>query len=93
MSEIKGLENLRGLRQRAGLTQIDLAKALGVNRASIIAWEAGTAWPSAGKLPLIAGALNCSIDELYSDHNTIEEECPCREGAGICTPDTAKLPV
>ncbi len=93
MTETKGLEGLRCYRQRAGLTQAELADRLGVNRASIIAWESGAAWPSAAKLPLIADVLQCQIDELYSDVNTGEEECPCREEAGTCTQDTDARPV
>lgn len=89
----KGLKGLRFYRQRAGLTQAELAEKLNTNRASVIAWESGSTWPSAATLPLIANVLQCSIDDLYSDHSTSKEECPCREEVGICMQDTGVLPV
>lgn len=89
----KGLKGLRFYRQRAGLTQAELAERLNTNRASVIAWESGSTWPSAATLPLIANVLLCSIDELYSEHSTNKEECPCREEDGTCTQGTDVLPV
>ena len=38
----KGLKGLRFYRQRAGLTQAELAERLNTNRASVIAWESGS---------------------------------------------------
>ncbi|MBS5149716.1 MAG: helix-turn-helix transcriptional regulator [Butyricicoccus pullicaecorum] len=35
------------------------------NRTTIAKWETGSAFPRAEKLPLIANALGCTIDELY----------------------------
>jgi len=72
----RGLDGLRYYRQRAALTQQQLADSLNVHRASIIAWETGQSWPSAALLPLIADVLLCSIDELYSQHSTEEAESP-----------------
>lgn len=57
---------LRALRIRARKSQADLAKELGVSQAAIAAWECCIKYPTADKLPAIAKALNCSIDELYS---------------------------
>lgn len=89
----KGLKGLRFYRQRAGLTQAELAERLNTNRASVIAWESGSTWPSAATLPLIANVLQCSIDELYNEHSTSKEDCPCREEVVTCTQDTAELQV
>ena len=52
-------------RKLVGLTQAQLAEALGVERATVTMWELGNNWPSARVLPLIADLLVCSIDELY----------------------------
>jgi transcriptional regulator with XRE-family HTH domain len=53
------------LRKRAKMTQVELAEALGVTQSNISQWENGMAFPSAGKLPMIAKILGCTIDELY----------------------------
>ena len=89
----RGLDGLRYYRQRAALTQQQLADVLHVHRASIIAWETGQSWPSAALLPKLADTLLCSIDELYSEHNTDKEASPCQAAAGICTAPTAERQV
>ena len=65
MTERPKLEGLAPRRKACGLTQEALAAALGVPRATVASWEAGFGWPSARILPEIAGALLCSIDDLY----------------------------
>lgn len=73
---------IKELRQKAGLTQQELAEAVGVNRPALAMWEIGKSWPSAQILPEIAAALKCSVEDLYSkNHSTIKEECPCTESA------------
>jgi putative HTH-type transcriptional regulator len=47
------------------LTQIELAKMLNVDRSTVAKWETGGALPTADKLPKIAKALNCKIDDLF----------------------------
>lgn len=58
------MDNLAELRIAAGLTQNQLAAAMGVNRTAISKWETGKALPRTDKLKSLAKALNCSIDEL-----------------------------
>lgn len=53
------------MRRRAGLSRQQLADMIGVTRQAVFNYETGVGWPSAGLLPAIAGALVCSIDELY----------------------------
>ena len=57
--------NIRALRKRAGLSQEALAAKVGVVRAPVSFSDAGVQYPSAAKLPLLAAALGCTIDELY----------------------------
>ena len=45
------------------------------------------------KYEKIAEVLGCSVEDLYRDHSTDKEECPCREEAGACTQGTGELPV
>ena len=57
--------SLKELREHAGLTQIDLANRLCVNRSTVSMWEIGKSNPRADLLPKLAKILNCSIDELF----------------------------
>lgn len=57
--------SLRKRREAAGLTVTQLADKLGVTPSSICQWESGNVMPNAGKLPAIAAALGCKIDDLY----------------------------
>ena len=61
----KGLVGLAPRRQRAGLTQKQLAEALGCTQALVSLYESGDAWPRARDLPAISDLLGCTIDELY----------------------------
>ena len=57
-------------RRAAGLTQQELADALGISRSLVAMIETGQAWPSAAFLPAMAEVLGCSIDELYRAPDT-----------------------
>ena len=58
------MENLRRLREAAGLTQIELSAKVGVTQAALCAWETGTAMPSVNNLLRLCAALDTSADEL-----------------------------
>ena len=58
---------IRELRKKAGLTMTQLADRTGVTHPSVVAWEQGRKLPSADKLPVIAAALGCKIDDLFAD--------------------------
>lgn len=59
--------SIRPRRERLGLSQRDLAERCNVNQTAISQWERGSSLPSCDKLPLIAAALRCSIDDLYAE--------------------------
>lgn len=65
MSDV--LPGLRSRRKAAGLSQTELAARVGATFQAVGAWERGETLPSADKLPEIARALGCSIDELFTD--------------------------
>nr|DAY82429.1 MAG TPA: Helix-turn-helix XRE-family like protein [Caudoviricetes sp.] len=48
------MATLAWLRARAGLTQVDVAKALGVTQAAISAWERGDGKPKLEKISILA---------------------------------------
>lgn len=67
MSEI--LPGIRARRKAAGLTLDELGARLGCSGAAVGMWERGETLPSADRLPDIASALHCSVDDLYKNFN------------------------
>lgn len=55
---------LRELREKAGLSQAELAEKAGTKQRSVSNWETGTAQPSFNQLPLLADALKTSVRNL-----------------------------
>lgn len=56
--------SLLSARQRAGLTQEEVAKKLGVRQANISFWENGKTAPRAKLLLNLASIYGCTTDEL-----------------------------
>ena len=55
---------IKKTRLEKGLTQQQLADAIGVKQQHIQRWESGKFKPKTDKLVLIAKALNCEITDL-----------------------------
>lgn len=66
-------KNIRALRKQAGLTQIDLAQALGIKQQVIVRYEKGEVNPEVAKLPALAKALGVQIEELFRDERPAGE--------------------
>jgi transcriptional regulator with XRE-family HTH domain len=60
-------ENLRRLREEAGLTQTQMADKAGVPFRSYQNWEAGSREPGIAALAALAKALGVSVDQLISE--------------------------
>ena len=60
------IERIRLLRKALNKSQTELAQEVGVTQSMVAMWERGASLPSAAKLPDIARALNCTIDELFA---------------------------
>ena len=58
--------NIRQLRKKAGLTQIELAEKLGVSIATLRRWEAGETSPNGTRMMELAGLLEVSPDEIVA---------------------------
>lgn len=56
---------IKQLRAKAGMTQEQLANALGISAQSVSKWENAVTMPDVALLPLLAGELGVSIDELF----------------------------
>lgn len=75
-------DRVAGAREAAGMSQIQLARRLGVKKATLTAWEDDLSEPRANKLSMLAGLLNVSIKWLLTG-----------EGDGMTAPvDVADTP-
>ncbi len=54
-------DRLAGAREAAGMTQSQMARRLGVKKATITGWENDLSEPRANRLSMIAGMVNVSI--------------------------------
>ena len=66
-------ENLKRILKQNGMTQKQLADRLGVTRQSVCWWINGVT-PHSSKLPQIAEALGCSVQDLYGDRTPYDDE-------------------
>lgn len=57
-------KNLPYYMKRAGMNQIDLAKAVGKSEASVSLWLSGKAFPRIDTIQRIADVLGCATDDL-----------------------------
>lgn len=80
-------DRVAGARERAGMSQEDLARRLGVKLKTIKAWENDLAEPRANKLSMMAGLLNVSLLWLLSG----EGEGPDAPGTGELSPDITDM--
>ena len=56
---------IKAARVNAGLTQKDVAKALGVSETTVIKWEKGTSIPLADKFVEMCKLYNVSMDDVF----------------------------
>ena len=62
--EIKAADHIRFLRKQKGLTQEQLAEAVGVSVAAVSKWEQGQSLPEIPMLIELADFFDCSVDAL-----------------------------
>ena len=80
-------------RRRAGLTQVELAKMLGVNQQAITAWERQNVALRAEQLRSLAEALNTSSDYLIGISDNMKEANATPSGkVGRLFGQVSKLP-
>lgn len=56
--------SIKSARQKAGLTQRQVATAINVHQSAVAQWESGSTQPRADKLPELAKLLKCSVKTL-----------------------------
>ena len=65
---------IRELRKKKGITQEQLASALGITSQAVSKWEMSTGYPDIAMLPIIAGYFGVSMDTLFNyDADKLEE--------------------
>lgn len=58
--------NIKAIREKSGMTQATLARIIGVTQQAVSLWENDSSqMPIARKLPELAKALGCTIDDLF----------------------------
>lgn len=57
-------EKIRALRESKGMTQTELAEALGVDQTTVSAWERGVAEPTLANLRRLADVLGIAPGDL-----------------------------
>ena len=72
-------EKLRTAREKARISQTELAEKTGVSRRSIFAYENGNSIPRRNVLRKLAGALNVTAAYLTDDESTDPDEGRARE--------------
>ena len=83
--------NLSELRKNKGISQEELAKALGVSQGAISAYETGRWEPSIQTIKKLASILDCTVDELLTDpREKLDAELRGKIESGEITPDEAE---
>jgi transcriptional regulator with XRE-family HTH domain len=73
-------KRLQRLRTERGLTQTQIANALGVSKPTVWAWEHGKARPVAGRMAALAGLLGVTLGDVVqgapvADHGGLIAQC------------------
>jgi transcriptional regulator with XRE-family HTH domain len=61
-------QNFAVFRKNAGLTQVEVAKELGVSQSTLSGFEDGSREPRAGAIVMMLHLYGCSFDELMGIH-------------------------
>ena len=63
---VNALTEIKFFRIKAGKTQEELAKAIGVTQGAVAQWESGITNPKISNLKAIAQSLGCTLADLLS---------------------------
>lgn len=65
---------IKAARERAGMTQEELGKKIGVTGVAIMRYEKGQRQPRLAQLQAIASALGVPVQDLISDWEAVDKE-------------------
>lgn len=63
---------IRKKREKLGKSQTQLAAEVGVIPSAVNQWESGNKTPTTDKLPLLAAALGCTINDLFTEDKEVD---------------------
>lgn len=66
-------ETIASLRKEKGMTQLDLARKMGVTDKAVSKWERNLSFPDVASLPMLAEQLGVSVDELLEAKGAVKE--------------------
>lgn len=78
------------LRKKQGLTQQQLADKLNLSNKTISKWESGNGSPDISNLPVLAEALEISVDELLKGEINNSEAAKVHSSRKELTPEQKK---
>lgn len=61
-------------REKAGITQREVAEKIGIDQSAVSLWETGKTMPRASLLIKLAALYRCSVDDLLSTGDCTKEE-------------------
>ncbi|EKM18593.1 TPA: helix-turn-helix transcriptional regulator [Vibrio harveyi] len=67
-------ENIKRLREEKGVTQIEIAQAVGTSAKTVMNWESGKTEPKASELLMIAKRLGVSVNEVLGQEESKHEK-------------------
>lgn len=73
MQDMTIAKNLRRIMFDKGITQADLARVLGINKATVSSWMTGTRIPRLSKIDMLATVLNVRREDIVGIDNTDSE--------------------
>lgn len=72
MNELEKMAaNLKELRSKAGMTQIEIAEILDVNKTTVMRWETGGATPDVKTILWYADRFDVSLDWIFGRKRTV----------------------
>ena len=67
-------DKLVTLRKKKGLSQLELAEAIGVSRQAVSRWEVGSAIPSTSKIQALSILYGVPIEYLFNENGVLASE-------------------
>lgn len=65
---------ISALRKQKGMTQLELAREMGVTDKAVSKWERDLSFPDVASLPKLADVLGVSVDELLKAKTAAQEQ-------------------
>ncbi len=92
MIQIVGLgTTIKHRREALDMQQGEFAEMVGVKQSSASAWESEQTLPRTEKLPRIAAALRCSVEDLIEGVNATYDRDHRKKIKGVTSPDTGTV--